>query len=308
MKNYTVEFNYDHRVEISEGQSLLDASLSAGIPHIHVCGGNAKCSTCRVLVLEGAEFLSSPNEKEQRLNDQMHFPPNVRLACQTSVIGEPVKLRRMIRDESDIDLYVGKVGGEITQGIGEERELVLFFLDIRDFTGFLESHLAFDVIHIIRKLFSKFQTIVESNNGKILETTGDGFYSVFSCEGGKPANVQSAIQSGFSILKELELLNGTYFKPHFDHIFQVGIGIHIGKVISGEIKMGSEEHLFVMGLPVNIASRLQNATKEYNNSFIVSAEAYNYFSDQSQGHESISISLKGITDEIKVFLLGKAYQ
>jgi adenylate cyclase len=50
--------------------------------------------------------------------------------------------------------------------IGEELELALFFFDIRNFTSFAETHLAFDVIYIIRKLFSNFQTIIESNAGK----------------------------------------------------------------------------------------------------------------------------------------------
>jgi adenylate cyclase len=72
--------------------------------------------------------------------------------------------------------------------------------------------------------------------------------------------------------------------------------------------MGSELHLFVMGLPVNIASRLQNATKECNNSFIVSAEAYKHIFDQLESHDSISISLRGVSEEVKVFLLGKAYK
>ncbi|MEJ7828294.1 MAG: 2Fe-2S iron-sulfur cluster-binding protein [Segetibacter sp.] len=66
--NHIVEFNGDGSVEVNQGQSLLDASLKAGIQHIHVCGGNAKCSTCRVIILEGAEYLSSPNEREKRLN------------------------------------------------------------------------------------------------------------------------------------------------------------------------------------------------------------------------------------------------
>jgi adenylate cyclase len=47
---YLVEFVGEKIVEVAKGQSILDASLTAGIPHFHACGGNAKCSTCRVLV------------------------------------------------------------------------------------------------------------------------------------------------------------------------------------------------------------------------------------------------------------------
>ena len=309
MKNniHIVEFDGDHSVEIYTGQSLLEAAVISGIRHMHVCGGNAKCSTCRVLVLEGGEYLSSPNEKEQSLNNQMSFPTNVRLACQTTVNGEPVKIKRIIQDESDIDLYIGKNSGFSPQQIGEELELVLFFFDIRDFTAFAETHLAFDVIHVIRKLFSIFQTIIKNNEGEIIETMGDGFYAVFGCEKGKQHSVHAAVEAGLLIIKELDFLNETYFKPYFNKIIQAGIGVHIGKVISGEVQMDSFNHRFVMGLPVNIAARLQNATKELNNSFIVSSEAYNQLSEQLQNYSSAFINLKGIKDEIQVFLLGRTY-
>lgn len=74
MKNFAVEFNFDKHIQVEEGQSLLDASLAAGIPHFHICGGNARCSTCRVLILAGKESLTSPNEKENLLKDEMYFP------------------------------------------------------------------------------------------------------------------------------------------------------------------------------------------------------------------------------------------
>ncbi len=53
-----VEFLGEKTIIVEQGQSLLKASLNAGIPHFHACGGKAKCSTCRVLVLEGDQHLS----------------------------------------------------------------------------------------------------------------------------------------------------------------------------------------------------------------------------------------------------------
>jgi adenylate cyclase len=60
---YLVEFAEEKIVEIRKDQSILDASLSAGIPHFHACGGNAKCSTCRVLIIEGNDRLTPPTQK-----------------------------------------------------------------------------------------------------------------------------------------------------------------------------------------------------------------------------------------------------
>ncbi|MEO6538964.1 MAG: adenylate/guanylate cyclase domain-containing protein [Ferruginibacter sp.] len=304
---HIVEFIGDGFVKVAPDTSLLEASLSAGIRHMHVCGGKGQCSTCRVLVLESGELLSAPTEKEKILNSQMNFDLNVRLACQTRVKGESVKLKRIIQDESDIKLYVGKTAELSSNQIGEEVELVLFFFDIRNFTDFTQSHLAFDVIHIVRKLFSNFHAIIQKNNGEIIETMGDGFYAIFGCEKGNTAGVQAAIDAAVEILKDMERLNKNYFVPYFNEIIEVGIGVHIGKVISGKIRLGTVERSFAMGLPVNIAARLQNATKELNNNFLVSAEACNYLPVTSKLYPSTSVKLKGITDEVNVFLFGKSF-
>lgn len=307
-RSFIIEFPKEGCASISQRETVLDAALSAGIPLFHVCGGRAMCSTCRILVIEGEEFLTPRNASEKLLNDQMHFPPNVRLACQTSVTGGPVKLRRIIQDETDISLYVGNSIGPSSQQIGEQRELVLFFLDIRDFTPFIASNLAFDVIHIIRKLFNIFQNIIESNNGKIIETAGDGIYAVFGCEANRIKSIQSAVQSGLSILADVEALNKTYFNKYFSENIQLGIGVHVGKVISGTIRVGTEDRMVVMGYPVNIASRLQNATKELNNSFVVSSEVYEYLLHPMEDAESLEIKVKGIAHTIPVFLIGKRYR
>lgn len=306
---HVVEFVDDSEVLAGEDQSLLQASLGAGISHFHVCGGNAQCSTCRVLVLEGEEFLTPPNEKEKLLKSKMNFPPNIRLACQTHVTGGPVKLKRIIRDESDIQLYVGKRAGSRTQKLGREIELVVFFLDIRNFTSFVETHLAFDVIHIIRKLFDVFHDIIESHGGKIIETAGDGIYAAFGfgSEYNKAIDAaQQAVQAAYKILTDMDNLNETYFLIHFRQKMRIGIGIHIGKVIWGSIGLGKANHTVVMGYPVNIASRLQTATKELNNDLLISEEIYNTLSDPPPA-ASESITLKGVSSPFTVYLLGRPY-
>ena len=88
-KSYWIEFIGDRSLKIEEGQSILEASLAAGIPHYHACGGNAQCSTCRVLVERGAEHLTPFNQKESALRARIPMPSNVRLACQTFVTGSP---------------------------------------------------------------------------------------------------------------------------------------------------------------------------------------------------------------------------
>ena len=307
-KWHWIEFIGDRSVKIEEGQSILDASLAAGIPHYHACGGNAKCSTCRVLVKEGQQFLTPCNEKEQELRKTIPFPPQVRLACQTGVTGSPVTLHRIIRDETDMELYIDDDDTHTElQNIGEEKELALFFLDIRDFTPFMQSYLAFDVIHVIRRLFTLFRKSIELYAGRIIETSGDGLYAVFGFTCGIQQAANDAYRAGISILKELETFNEQYLERHFNHYFQVGIGVHVGPVIVGNIGIGVNNNLTVMGLPVNIASRLQGATKEVNNSFLMSHEAFLMLYEWPAAEQK-EIELKGVKENLKVHLLGNPYR
>src|SRR5438477_7543665 len=80
--------------------TLLGVSRKHGIPHASACGGNARCSTCRVMVLEGAHNLSPPEGPEARLTALKGLEEDIRLACQARVLG-PVTLRRLVHDDCD---------------------------------------------------------------------------------------------------------------------------------------------------------------------------------------------------------------
>jgi len=101
----TIEFLSDGKViAIEEGESMLQASLRAGIPHTHVCGGKARCTTCRVLLIDGDENKLSPrNDQESALADKFGFASNIRLACQ-AYVSDDIKTRRLVIDDDDVDL------------------------------------------------------------------------------------------------------------------------------------------------------------------------------------------------------------
>jgi adenylate cyclase len=188
-----------------------------------------------------------------------------------------------------------------------EKELALFFLDIRNFTPLAEKHQAFDVIHIVKKLFSTFQNIIRIHHGRIIETSGDGFYAAFGFDCNVKQAVNESVKAGMTILKTLEDLNAQSFEKNLHQRIDVGIGIHVGYVATGNLNIGSKNHLIVMGYPVNVASRLQAATKELNNNFIVSSEVFKQLDDPSLHHESVTTYLKGVTTPCELYLLGKSY-
>ena len=73
-------------VDVESEISILDAALRYEMPIYHTCGGNCSCSTCRVLVLSGAENLSPMEEGEKEILDAFDLLPPYRLGCQARIL------------------------------------------------------------------------------------------------------------------------------------------------------------------------------------------------------------------------------
>lgn len=304
---YPLDFIGEKQIVAAAGQTILDASLKAGIPHFYSCGGNAECSTCRILVIGGAEHLTAVNEKEEALRNKISLPPGIRLACQTCATGGPVRLRRIIMDKTDLSVHIrGKIKNE-HRPLGEKRDLVLFFLDIRNFTPFVETYLPYDVIHVMRSFYIIFNHIICSHKGQIVDTTGDGFYAVFGTERDLKSACKSTVDAGFAIMKEVLRYNETYLRPYFNTRFEIGMGAHCGEVIMSEMEIGSYTRPSVMGMAVNIASRIQSITKKMNNNFLVS-ERVMELADYHEKDQKRLVKLKGVSDPVTIFLLGEEYE
>jgi adenylate cyclase len=76
------------------GMSVLDVSRANHIPHASVCGGRARCGTCRVIVPAAAD-LDPPAEAELATLHRVKAPADTRLACQAHLLGRPVSVRRV---------------------------------------------------------------------------------------------------------------------------------------------------------------------------------------------------------------------
>lgn len=84
--------NFKKTFEVEKGISVLEAALRHQVPIYHTCGGNCSCSTCRVLVLSGAEYLSKMDTLEAEVLDSFDLKPPHRLGCQSIVMGGIVEV------------------------------------------------------------------------------------------------------------------------------------------------------------------------------------------------------------------------
>lgn len=304
----SVELINELGLYVPAGATLLEASLGAGLPHQHACGGTAQCSTCRVLVEEGGEHLSPPSDPEAELARRLRLPPEVRLACQARVLGNPVRVHRLIRDELDQRILITDPTAGGPRSLGEERELALLFLDIRNFTPFVESHLPFDVIHMLNRFFAFVERRIDEAGGRIVVHVGDGLFAVFGCQQALAEATASAFACGQRLLKELEALNEAYFERYFFHRLQIGLGLHVGQVICGNVGVGTQERFNVIGHHVNVAARVEAATKEIGNSFLVSETAFSQLTAPPERATRHEVMLKGVQAPLVVHAVGCPYQ
>lgn len=291
----TVTYVLDNKtVDADPAETILQASLREGIPHAHACGGNARCSTCRVLILEGIEHCVPRNEKEQVLADRLHFTPEIRLACQTT-ISNAVKLRRLVLDEEDLQLTDQRSAGQAPTSVGEEMQLAVLFADIRGFTPFAEALPPYDVVHVLNRYFHEMGQVITRNGGRIDNYMGDGLMALFGMEGSSEAALQ-AVTAGLEMQAAMEHLN-PYLQAIYGKTFRIGVGIHYGDVVIGGIGGQSLKRVTAIGDAVNLASRIEAANKQAGTGLLISEETYREVNDHVLVGKTIRATIPGKTGE-----------
>ncbi len=278
----------EREVELDIAETILQASLRVGIAHAHACGGNARCSTCRVLILEGLEHCAPRNAKEGELVERLHFSPEIRLACQTTAISY-VKLRRLVLDAEDVEL-TSQLNVEITfDSVGKEKRIAILFADIRGFTAFAEALPPYDVIYVLNRYFHQMDRVINSHGGYIDNYMGDGLMALFGVEDPAGAALR-AVKAGLEMLEAV-----ARFKPYLESVyaksFQIGIGLHYGEAVVGTI--GRLKRLTAIGDAVNLASRIEAANKEEDTRFLISEDTYALVRDRVRIGRCVHLNLPG---------------
>jgi len=288
---YTVD---NKTLEADPAESILQVSLRAGIPHAHACGGNARCSTCRVLILDGLEHCGARTDKERVLADRLHFTTDIRLACQTT-IAEDVAIRRLVLDDEDLQLTDQRSIGPAPTSVGEEKQLAVLFADIRGFTPFAEALPPYDVVHVLNRYFHEMGQVINRNGGHIDNYMGDGLMALFGMETAAGAALQ-AVKAGLEMNIAMERLK-PYLQAIYAKSFRIGVGIQYGEVVVGAIGGQSLKRVTAIGDAVNLASRIEAANKQAGTGILISEETYREVKDAVRLGKTIRISIPGKTGE-----------
>lgn len=298
-----IELVNDHIcIESKPGQTILEAALDHGINHVHACGGNAFCSTCRVRIEDGQENLNIKNEAEMKLANKLGLPEEIRLACQTTPKGK-IKARRLVLDKVDEDVILQYGDSTEPRSLGQEKQASVLFVDIADYTAFTEKTPAYDVVHVLNRYFYIAGNIIKKYNGRIIDYYGDGFLAIFGLDD-NPNHAGDLIKAGFALQDAIVEFDRDIHSL-VDRDFKIRLGAHTGSVIWGTIGIEGMQKEAAIGDTVNFASRIEQANKGLNTKFLISEALFKKFEKWCTVSGSYEIEAKGKEGTHKVYALDR---
>ena len=297
-----VQYTDGTNINVSRGSSLLEASHKAGRYHESVCGGRGRCTTCRVRVTSRLEELPRPNKIEQSVINRLNFDQSLRLACQ-------------LRPETDIEINpLIKLVNHDKQNLrfsnqenlsGIEKETVIMFCDLRGFTRLSDGKMPFDVVFILNKYFKLVTDAVEENKGRIDKFIGDGVMAIFDKDTTISKNCKNALKGAAMITTYLNDLNDELSTEDIEPL-RLGIGIHSGNAIIGKMGYGEASTDTAIGDTVNVASRLEQLTKDYSCQLMFSSTVAEKAEIDKTKLNSVKTKIRGKKDYLEAFYCSSA--
>lgn len=261
-----IAYPADRQVVVPLGLSVLEASRLAHIPHASVCGGRGRCSTCRIRVTVGLAALPPASPEEQRVLDRVGAPPGVRLACQLRPTAD-LAVIPLLPPQSRASAGFRSPG----YLSGQEQDIAVLFADLRGFTRLAEPKLPYDVVFFLNRYFEAIGGAIKRSGGVANQFTGDGVMALFGIGVGGAEGCRRALLAASTMLHSLDALSQT-LAADLPEPLRMGIGIHVGPVVVGQMGYAETTYLTAVGDTVHVASRLEGLTKDYACPLVVSEQ------------------------------------
>jgi adenylate cyclase len=203
--------------------------------------------------------------------------------------------REKIRDafgayvDPDVAEHILKEGTNLA---GEEVEVTIMFLDIRDFTAFAEETPADKVVAAINDLFEQIVPIIHDCGGHVDKFVGDGLLAVFGAPRRRADHADRALKAALGIGERVNSSEG----------LKLGIGLNSGMVVAGNVGGAGRLEFSVIGDPVNVAARVEAATRETGDTILLTERTRDLLADSHpELAERSGIELKGKRETVKVY-------
>jgi len=276
------------------GRSILEAIRDAGIPHASVCGGRARCTTCRVRVAEGLAALPAPRPAEAKALARIEAPPNVRLACQT----------RPRESVSVTPLLPAGAGAALARRPGSpqgrERRIVAMFVDLRESTRMAEGRLPYDVVFLMNQFFAEMYQALQATKGYYAQFRGDGLLALYGLQSELEQACRDALAGAAEMQRRMDALNASLADDLAEPL-RIGIGVHAGVAIVGTMGPPDAPIRSAIGDNINIAARLEGMTKAYHCTLVVSEDTLRAAGVGPRGAPLHRVRVRGRNERLNVY-------
>ena len=177
---------------------------------------------------------------------------------------------------------------------GEDAMVTVLFVDIRDFTPFADRVTAREAVALLNEFFGVAVPVLEAHGGRVQQFLGDGMLGVFGAPQPLPDHADRGVAAARAIVAAVA--------EHFGDRCRVSVGVNSGLVIVGTIGGGSRFDLAVIGDPVNVAARVEQATRRTGDAVLVT-EATRCLLDHDELVPRGTLALKGKPAPVAVYAL-----
>lgn len=282
---------------ILPGATILETLRANGIPHASVCGGRARCTTCRILVTKGLDALPSPSALEAGALTRIGATPGIRLACQTYPTADISVFPLLAADASAAD---GMVRGGLE---GNERLVTVLFVNLRDCTALSEAKLPYDLLYILNQYFAEIIKALEASNGHYAQFAGDGLMALYGLDAKDPATgAADALRGSREMLARIDRLSSR-LRGDLPCPLRIGIGIHFSEAIIGTMGPPGSQVISAIGEAVYVCARLERLTKAYDCGVVVSRRAAEMAGLDVNSHRLHQATVKGRMQTVEFYAL-----
>ena len=186
-----------------------------------------------------------------------------------------------------------RILAEGTSLAGEEVEVTVMFLDVRDFTGFAERSSPADVVATLNRMFELAVPILGEHGGHVDKFVGDGLLAVFGTPDAARRPRASALAAALEIAAAVQ--------EAFGDELRIGIGVNSGPVVAGNVGGGGRLEFSVIGDAVNVAARVEAATRQTGDTILLSESTVSRLSSPEGLVEREGVVLKGKRQQVRVY-------
>jgi adenylate cyclase len=250
-------------------------------------------------VLRGADTLPPPSASEQAVLARLLAGPSVRLACQLRPRSDIAVLPLLPPDISASESRQR----DYSEASDIERFVAIMFVDIRNSTALVEKRLPYDVVFLLNHFFDAVAGAVADTGGMPNQFLGDGMMAIFGTHAGPREACSQALGAAQLIHRRLGDMNRT-LADELPEPIAIGVGLHAGSVILGELGYRDRFLLTAIGDSVHVAARLQDLTKDYGCQLVVSDIVAVTAGVEMGGFPVREVSVRGRAEPLAVRIVG----